>query len=98
MRESAVENPVVIRAEANGYYVRKVKWIGVDGAPDRVFARDDRGTVWIEFKKPGKEPRRRQANEHRDMRAAGMEVYYCDDVDEALRLLWLPPYDWMAVI
>ena len=89
MLESSVENPVVTRAEAAGYYVRKVKWVGVDGAPDRLFSRDDRGTIFIEFKKKYKEPRRRQLNEHRDMRAAGIEVHVCDNIEDALRILWL---------
>lgn len=89
MLESSVENPVVSRAEAAGYYTRKVKWIGIDGAPDRLFSRADRGTVFIEFKKKKKEPRRRQLNEHRDMRAAGIEVHVCDNIEDALRILWL---------
>ena len=91
MLESAVENPVVKRAERAGYYVRKVRWVGRVGAPDRLFARKDRGQVYIEFKKPDGEARRSQREEHRRMRRAGIEVHVCDSVYDALRILWLLP-------
>lgn len=91
MLESGIENPVVKRAERAGYFVRKVQWVGRIGAPDRLFAREDRGQVYIEFKAPGEEPRRSQVEEHRDMRAAGIEVHVCDSVNEALHILWLTP-------
>ena len=88
-KEIAIENPVVARAERAGYYVRKVSWVGRRSAPDRVFSRRDRGTVWIEFKRPGEVPTRLQAEEHVKMRAAGMEVHVCDSIDDAMRILWL---------
>lgn len=91
MLESAVENPVVKRAERAGYFVRKVQWVGRIGAPDRLFARKDRGQVYIEFKAPGEEPRRSQKEEHKEMRQAGIEVHVCDNVQDALRILWLLP-------
>lgn len=88
-KEIAIENPVVARAERAGYFVRKVSWPGRRSAPDRVFARKDRGTVWIEFKRPGEVPTKLQSEEHAKMRAAGMEVHVCDSVDDAMRILWL---------
>lgn len=87
--ESSIENPVVARAEAAGYFVRKVQWVGRRSAPDRLFARGDRGEVWIEFKDTGKPTPTLQSNEHKRMRAAGMEVHVCDNVVDALRILWL---------
>lgn len=87
--ESSIENPVVIRAERAGYFCRKVQWVGRRSAPDRFFAREDRGEVWIEFKDEGEKPTRLQEREHRRMRAAGMEVHVCDSVASALRVLWL---------
>jgi hypothetical protein len=88
-KEIAIENPVVVRAERAGYFVRKAGWVGRRSAPDRVFARKDRGTVWIEFKRPGEMPTKLQAEEHAKMRAAGMEVHVCDSIDDAMRILWL---------
>lgn len=89
MRESQIELPVVKRAEAAGYYVRKVAWIGRRSAPDRLFAREDRGQVYIEFKRPGEDATLAQKLEHTRMRKAGMEVHVCDSIDAAMRLLWL---------
>lgn len=87
--EAAIEDYVVERAEAAGFFVRKVGWLGRRNAPDRVFAREDRGTVWIEFKKPGETARSSQDREHERMRAAGMEVHVCDNARSALRVLGL---------
>lgn len=89
MIEKGIEMPVVKAAEKAGYFVRKVGWVGRRSAPDRVFSRKDRGTVWIEFKRPGERPTLAQSTEHERMRAAGMEVHYCDNIDDAMRLLWL---------
>ena len=104
MLESAIENPVVKRAEQAGYFVRKVQWIGRRSAPDRLFARKDRGQVYIEFKKPGEDARLAQKMEHDRMRAAGIEVHVCDSIDDAMRILWLrrpgsnAPEDWTDLI
>jgi len=85
--ESAIENYVVSRAESEGFFVRKVAWPGRRNAPDRVFARHDRGTVWIEFKRPGETARKAQELEHGRMMRAGMEVHVCDNVEHAFRVL-----------
>jgi hypothetical protein len=87
MRESAIEEPVVVRAERAGYFCRKVSWVGRRSAPDRLFCRPDRGVVFIEFKAPGEKPTRLQLREHERMRAAGMEVHVCDNVVSAFRVL-----------
>lgn len=86
MIEKAVELPVVHRAEKAGWFVRKLAWPGRNGAPDRVFIKDGR-VVWIEFKRPGKKPRLSQELEHDRMKAAGAEIYWCDNVLEALQIL-----------
>ena len=91
MRESGVEIPVVVKAERAGYFVRKVRWEGRRHAPDRLFARKDRGQVYIEFKKPGEKARRGQEIEHRKMRQAGIEFHVCDNISDALAILWLTP-------
>ena len=84
--EKGVEMPVVRRAEKAGWFVRKLAWPGRIGAPDRVFIKDGR-VVWIEFKDAGKRPRKSQELEHDRMKAAGAEVYWCDNVIEALQIL-----------
>ena len=84
--EKGVEMPVVRRAEKAGWFVRKVQWPGRIGAPDRVFIKDGR-VVWIEFKDAGKRPRKSQELEHDRMKVAGAEIYWCDNVLEALQIL-----------
>lgn len=91
MRERQIEMPVVKRAEAAGYFCRKLAWLGRRSAPDRLFSREDRGVVFIEFKKPGEDATLAQSIEHRRMRAAGMEVHVCDSIEAAMRILWLTP-------
>jgi hypothetical protein len=88
MLEISIEGAVVKRAEAAGWFVRKVGWIGRRGAPDRVFAKNGR-TVWIEFKQKDKTARLLQDEEHREMRAAGMETHVCDSIEQGLRILKL---------
>lgn len=91
MLETAIEMPVVRRAEAAGFFVRKVQWPGRRHAPDRIFAHERRGIVFIEFKRPGESPRVGQRREHERMRKAGIEVHVCDSVQDALHILGLTP-------
>ena len=89
MRESKIEKALTEGAERLGAVVRKLKWIGRDGAPDRVVMFRGR-TVWVELKRPGEVPRPIQENEHRLMRRAGQDVRVIDTldgVDEFLREL-----------
>jgi hypothetical protein len=79
MRESLIENAVVDYAKKRGFNVRKCRWIGRDGAPDRLFFGKGRA-LWIEFKAFGKQPTARQKREHARMRRNGMEVYVIDDI------------------
>lgn len=85
MRESEIEAHLVDRVKALGGEVRKVRWIGRRGAPDRVvmmpagkFVGD---TYWIELKAPGKKPEPHQAREHRRMAAVGQQVYVLDSIE-----------------
>ena len=86
MIEKAVEMPVVRRAERSGWFVRKLEWPGRAGAPDRLFIKDAR-VVFIEFKRPGGQPRLSQIVEHDRMRAAGAEIHVCDNAADAISLL-----------
>jgi hypothetical protein len=94
MRESDIEDYLVKRVKALGGEVRKVKWIGRNGAPDRlvmlpVVDRGDEviipGTVWIELKAPGLAAlfphtphERQQHREHERMRKMGQRVEVVD--------------------
>jgi hypothetical protein len=98
IRERDIEDYLVKRVKAMRGEVRKVKWIGRRGAPDRlvmlsdgrVFAADDIGlgrTIWVELKAPGVKPEAHQVREHKRMRATGQRVEVVDSfqrVDEVL--------------
>jgi hypothetical protein len=60
MRESVIEDYLVDRVKARGGEVRKVKWIGRNGAPDRCVMLADRPLVWVELKATGKLPKPHQ--------------------------------------
>jgi len=85
-RESTIEQYLVEQVKAKGGEVRKVKWIGRNGAPDRIAMLPDR-TVWVELKAPGEKCRPHQIREHERMRRMGQRVEVVDSfegVDEVL--------------
>ena len=81
IHERDIEAYLVKRVKAAGGEVRKVKWIGRKGAPDRVvmFPPSRPGNmgllVWVELKAPGKGATPAQAREHGLMREAGQYVW-----------------------
>jgi hypothetical protein len=97
-RESHIEAYLVKRAKELGGEVRKVKWIGRTGAPDRLvmlpglverftYGSDDGRTIWVELKAPGKKPEPHQIREHLRMIEMGQRVVVIDSyegVDEVL--------------
>lgn len=94
-RERDIERYLVARVKALGGEVRKVKWIGRHGAPDRIvmlpagssFTRRWPQTLWVELKAPGEKAKPHQAREHERMRKMGQRVVIVDSfegVDEVL--------------
>lgn len=86
-RESDIEDYAVKRVKAAGGQIRKVKWIGRNGAPDRRIMLLWR-CCWVEFKAPGEKPDAGQKREHDRMRAMGEDVIVIDSfegVDELFR-------------
>lgn len=86
MIESSLEEYVCELAEADGWVVRKLKWIGRRNGMDRFFLKNGR-IVLVEFKRPGEEPRPGQAREIELFKQNGAEVYAVDNPMTALRLL-----------
>lgn len=88
--ERDIEKYLVDRVKALGGEVRKVQWIGREGAPDRVvmlprqMVQGDiwqRSAIWVEVKNPetvktfpANAHERKQAREHERMRALGQRV------------------------
>lgn len=73
MLERDIEDYLVTRVKARGGEVRKVKWIGRNGAPDRRVMLPGR-CVWVEVKAPGKDAEPHQRREHDRMRRMGEDV------------------------
>ena len=79
IRERDVEKYLVRRVKERGGEVRKCKWIGRRGAPDRVVFL--KGTYWVELKAPGETPRPEQVREHRRMGSQDAYVYVLDSFE-----------------
>ena len=94
MRESDIEKYLVRRVKELGGEVRKVKWIGRIGAPDRLVMLPERlldegypATMWVELKAPGEKARPSQVREHERMRAMGQHVVVVDSIEGVDALL-----------
>ena len=97
MRESTIENHLVQRVKELGGEVRKVKWIGRHGAPDRLVMLpseyDEPGLyfprmpIWVELKAPGEKAKPHQLREHVRMRAMGQQVVVIDSIEGVEGLL-----------
>ena len=81
MLEYSVEDHLVKRAKEAGGEVRKVKWLGRVGAPDRLVLLPGRH-FFVELKRPGKKADAHQAREHKRLRDAGFEVYVIDTIEK----------------
>ncbi len=102
MRESVIEHYLVQRAKELGGEVRKVKWIGRNGAPDRLVmlppkteecpqygavSRGDNRTIWVELKAPGEKCKPHQQREHERMRRMGQRVEVVDSIERVDEVL-----------
>ena len=86
MRERDIEQYLVQRVKAMGGEVRKVRWVGRRGAPDRLVMLPNL-TVWVELKAPGKTPEPHQVREHDRMRAMGQRIAVIDSLNAVEALL-----------
>jgi len=75
--ERDVEAYLVQRVKALGGEVRKVKWIGRKGAPDRLVLLPG-CSVWVEIKRPRACATPGQLREHERLRSAGQIVLVLD--------------------
>lgn len=88
MRESLIEKHLVAQVKASGGEVRKVKWIGRRGAPDRLVLMNG-FVVFVELKATGKGLEDHQEREHARMRAKGAWVCVVDCTEAADALVAL---------
>lgn len=90
IRERDIEAYLVRRVKAAGGEVRKLKWIGRRGAPDRVVFLNGK-VMFVEVKAPGKELAPHQQRELKRLWEAGFTcagyVSTFAEVDELVELL-----------
>lgn len=86
MRESLIEKHLIKKVKQQGGEVRKVRWIGRRGAPDRLVMLPNR-TIWVELKAPGKKAEPHQVREHNRMRHMGQFVVVIDSIEAVEELL-----------
>ena len=77
-----IEQPLFRYARARGWICEKVVSLSRKGWPDRIFIRKGR-IVLCELKAPGIEPSLQQLKRHRELREAGAEVVWFDDLEAA---------------
>lgn len=63
MRESDIEDYLCDKVKEAGGEVRKVKWIGRNGAPDRLVMFPSGWLCFVELKAPGIKPKAHQVRE-----------------------------------
>lgn len=86
MRESKIEKYFVDRIVEHGGYTRKIKFIGVNGCPDRL------ASVYgwqglVEMKQEGKKPRKNQDIRIAELKAAGFKVAVIDSFEKVDALI-----------
>ena len=85
-RESKIEKAIKEFAERFGWLCWKFVSPGLKGVPDRMFIKGGR-VVFIEVKKFGEEPTRQQEKRGEELRAAGVEAYWVDTLEDARVIL-----------
>lgn len=78
-----------VKIAQQDYKVLALKMVipGHRNYPDRQILCGKGYIFFIEFKRPGEEPRRGQLSRHKKIRARGYNVYICDSVASAVDIL-----------
>ena len=84
--ELEIEHKADKFAKEQGFLVRKAKWIGRRGAPDKLYSRADTGPFFVEFKRPGETLDLHQEREIARLRDSGVTVHVIDNLNDALVL------------
>lgn len=92
MKERDVEKHLLRCVQISGGEVRKVKWIGRHGAPDRLVLLPTFGHFLVELKRPGKKAAAHQHREHERLRAAGFQVFVLDTKAKVTNLFQTIPF------
>lgn len=79
MRENKIESYLVSELKKIGVETRKVKFIGYDGAPDRLILA--LGGIWCELKATGEKPRKNQEIQMAALTRADMSTIVIDSIE-----------------
>ena len=85
-RESDIEKYLCDEVKALGGEVRKVRWVGRNGAPDRLVMLPNKH-FWVELKAPGLKPEAHQLREHTRMRLYDLQVEVVDSFERVNEVL-----------
>lgn len=86
MRESKIERHLVDLVKAAGGQIRKLRWVGRRGAPDRLVLLPGKA-IFVELKNPKGEPRPEQLREIERLRHAGLDVRVVNSFQQAAEVL-----------
>lgn len=85
MLESVIQLKIIKDLESKGWFVRKIIQTNHPGDPDLYCFKNGR-TVWIECKRPGKNPEPLQIFRGKEIIKFGMEWFWCDSFENYLKL------------
>lgn len=87
LKEKDVQGPCVAKARSRGWWARKFSsQPGNTSVPDYIFGKCGK-IFFVEFKRPGGKPTKLQLEEHKKMRAVGLDVYVCDSQETFNQIL-----------
>lgn len=82
MKESDIERHLVNEVKRLGGEIRKVKWPGRRGGPDRAVFFPDAVLFWVETKSLSGVVKVHQSREHARLRKMGQKVYVCNSIEQ----------------
>ncbi len=86
-KECEFEQKAADYAQKLGGLLNKCVVPGIRDYPDRIGLFPNQHTFFIEFKRPGYEPRRGQLANHRMLKRLGFTVYVCDNLIDAKAII-----------
>lgn len=81
--EYSIEEKADAYATGEGYLIFKFTPMGQRGWPDKVYISRTGVHVYIEYKRPGKKPRKLQDHRLAQMKGRGCNVHWVDNIDDA---------------
>lgn len=82
LESTDVQGPAIEYAKSRGWFIEAIQSKSRKGFPDTFAARKKR-IVLCEFKRPGEEPNAQQRLRHQQLRDAGVEVVWFDNLEDA---------------